>query len=161
MCLLEGYKGAPVSVLGAAPLNSGTTITTVQELSAHFCRHLDQGNRTCFVARGSWACRENECPEYGKREHSSHTCLAAQDQVVQNAPLNDQGTGPAPVGGSHFQPLGTNVGGISTPSQKTDSLLASMGQPKPQSSQQSGQQSGNRFENNPFFRYSPLPLPLH
>ena len=75
---------------------------------------------------------------------------------MQNAPLNDQGTGPAPVGGSHFQPLGTKVGGISTPAQNTNSLLASMGQPVGQQSGQragqSGQQSGNKFENNPFFR---------
>ena len=86
----------------------------------------------------------------------ANNSIPVQYQVVQNAALNDQGTGPAVVGGSHFQPLGTNLGGISTPSQKTDSLLASMGQSgHAQSSQQSGQtskQSGNRFENNPFFR---------
>lgn len=87
---------------------------------------------------------------------SAESVRSAQYQVVQNGALNDQGTGPAVVGGSHFQPLGTNLGGISTPSQKTNSLLASMGQSgHAQSSQQSGQtgkQSGNRFENNPFFR---------
>ncbi|KAK9845211.1 hypothetical protein WJX81_000144 [Elliptochloris bilobata] len=32
--------------------------------------------------------------------------------VVQNAPLNDQGNGPAPVGGSRFQPLPTNLAGV-------------------------------------------------
>ena len=35
-----------------------------------------------------------------------------QVAVVQNMPLNDHGTGPAPVGGSHFQPLPTNLAGV-------------------------------------------------
>ena len=31
---------------------------------------------------------------------------------MQNMPLNDHGNGPAPVGGSHFQPLQTNLAGL-------------------------------------------------
>lgn len=36
----------------------------------------------------------------------------SQVAVVQNMPLNDHGNGPAPVGGSHFQPLPTNLAGV-------------------------------------------------
>ena len=40
-------------------------------------------------------------------------CMALpQVAVVQNMPLNDHGNGPAPVGGSHFQPLPTNLAGV-------------------------------------------------
>lgn len=74
--------------------------------------------------------------------------------MVQNAPLNDEGTGPAPVGGSHFQPLGTNVGGVATPQQRTEDALASMGQGG-HSRQSSGQVAGgDEYQNNPFFRCS-------
>ena len=42
---------------------------------------------------------------------SERTALP-QVAVVQNMPLNDHGNGPAPVGGSHFQPLPTNLAGV-------------------------------------------------
>lgn len=48
--------------------------------------------------------------------------------MVQDYPINDQGTGPAPVSKSNFQPLGTNVGAISSPQQNAQAALASMGQ---------------------------------
>ena len=83
-------------------------------------------------------------------------CCCCQAQVVQNAPLNEEGTGPAPKSGSSFQPLGTNVGGIATPQQNTESALASMGQGGHQlssSSSQSGEQKQpSKFQNNPYFR---------
>ena len=48
--------------------------------------------------------------------------------MVQNAPLNEEGTGPAPKSGSSFQPLGTSLGAVTTPQQNTEAALASMGQ---------------------------------
>ena len=82
-------------------------------------------------------------------------CLQAA-QVVQNAPLNEQGTGPAPKSGSSFQPLGTSLGAVTTPQQNTEAALASMGQGGHQlssSTSQGGEQrQQSRFQNNPYFR---------
>ena len=56
-------------------------------------------------------------------------CVQVQVAVVQNAPLNDQGTGPAPVGKSSFQRLpsylrGANqLPGANAGAQGTSSLL--------------------------------------
>lgn len=87
----------------------------------------------------------------------TQSCCRQAQQVVQNAPLNEEGTGPAPKSGSSFQPLGTNVGAIATPQQNTEAALASMGQGGHQlssSTSQGGEQKQqSRFQNNPYFRY--------
>ena len=44
--------------------------------------------------------------------YGSERMAVPQVAVVQNMPLNDHGNGPAPVGGSHFQPLPTNLAGV-------------------------------------------------
>ena len=76
--------------------------------------------------------------------------------MVQNAPLNEAGTGPAPKSGSSFQPLGTSLGAVTTPQQNTEAALASMGQGGHQlssSTSQGGEQrQQSRFQNNPYFR---------
>ena len=76
--------------------------------------------------------------------------------MVQNAPLNEAGTGPAPKSGSSFQPLGTSLGAVTTPQQNTEAALASMGQGGHQlssSASQGGEQrQQSRFQNNPYFR---------
>ncbi|BDA45363.1 hypothetical protein COCOBI_07-1500 [Coccomyxa sp. Obi] len=72
--------------------------------------------------------------------------------VVQNYPINDLGTGPAPKSNSNFQPLGSNIGAMSTPAQNTEAALASMGQ---------GGHNTNRAatsqNSNPYFRNANVP----
>ncbi|KAK9901298.1 hypothetical protein WJX75_004635 [Coccomyxa subellipsoidea] len=68
--------------------------------------------------------------------------------VVQNHPINDQGTGPAPVSKSNFQPLGTSLGGVTTPAQNAAAALDSMGQGGHNSNKAIGQQQNS----NPYFR---------
>ncbi len=84
----------------------------------------------------------------------THRCaVLAQLSVVQNYPINDQGTGPAPVSKSNFQPLGSNVGGITTPAQNAAAALASMGQGGHNSNAQA---IGAKQNSNPYFRCVPL-----
>lgn len=74
--------------------------------------------------------------------------------VVQNNPLNDQGTGPAPVSKSNFQPLGSNIGAISTPAQNTEAALSSMGQGGHNTNKAASTQNSN-----PYFRNANVPSP--
>ncbi len=74
-----------------------------------------------------------------------------QLSVVQNYPINDLGTGPAPKGNSNFQPLGSNIGAISTPAQNTESALSSMGQGGHNTNRAASTQNSN-----PYFRCVPL-----
>ena len=61
--------------------------------------------------------------------------------MAQAAPLNDAGTGILQAGHTNFQPLGTNVGAISTPAQNTQATLASLGQGGHPQPGQRGQQT--------------------
>jgi hypothetical protein len=76
----------------------------------------------------------------------------AQLTVQQNYPLNDQGTGLARTSHSSFQPLGTNVGAISTPQQNSESALASMGQPGHIQDNSAAGQSQSMQQQDPNFR---------